>query len=706
MKLIVTEKPSVAIDISKVLGVNNRKDGYIEGKGYIITWCIGHLIQLANPEEYDVKYKKWSFETLPILPEKFIKEVNKQTSKQYNVVKKLMKDKDLKEIICATDAGREGQLIFEYVYQMSGSNKPVKRLWISSMTDEAIKEGFAKLKDNQEYNTLYESARCRAEADWLVGINFTRLFTVKYSTKLTVGRVQTPTLALIVDRYNEILNFIPQPYYQVEGSFDNIKTLWKDNDGNKISDREKALAIQEKVQGKTGIIQKLESKEKTEERPLLFDLTELQREGNRRYGYTAQETLTIAQSLYEKHKLITYPRTDSRYLTEDMKDGLLGLMEKLKKSYEKGKVFIEEILNKGLNYDKRVINNKRVSDHHAIIVTENIDNYDVTRLTIKEKNILELIIVRFIVSLSEKKVFEETELEINIENEVFGATGRKTINEGFERIEKSLLGKSNNEEKEAIQIFDNLSLNQEIVFEKVDVLEKKTTPKKPYTEATILTAMEKISREIEDEELKEVIRDKGLGTPATRAGIIEKLISVGYIERKKKNLHPTEQGIKFIEVIPEELKTAELTAEWEQRLENISRGEESPEELMEDIKSFIKTLTSENLGSVDNQIFRNQESQKEVIGNCPRCGKNIYENKKSFYCEGYKDNPKCNFSLWKEDKFFAARGKKITKTIAKKLLKDGKVEMKKLKSKAGKEYNAVFIMGDTGKYINFKMEFL
>ena len=546
MKLVIAEKPSVARDIARVLGVKTKRDGYYENNEYRVTWCIGHLVQLADPEAYGEKYRQWTLAALPIIPEEFQKEVTLSTQKQFSIVQQLIKQST--EVICATDAGREGQLIFEYVYRFEEHPpQTVKRLWISSMTDEAIQEGFRNLTDNKQFANLYESARCRSEADWLVGMNFTRLFTLRYGTKLTVGRVQTPTLALLVERHKAIANFQEKPFYQLEGDFSKVKAIWHRGDVNRLDSKEEAEKLAQELTGKIGEITKLETKRKNEERPLLFDLTELQREANRRYGYTAQETLSIAQNLYEKHKYITYPRTDSRYLTVDMKAKIPALLQKVWQVLPQKTEIEEKFKTAKPNIDKRIIQDSKVTDHHAIIVTERIHLYQPQQLTDRENNVLQLIMVRFIVALAQKRVYDETKLEIAVEKDIFKTTGKLIVDEGWAGLERALLGKvQQEEEQEEEQILAGITLGEKLPLEKVNILEKKTSPPKPYTEATLLTAMEKAGKDLEDKELKESMKGKGLGTPATRAGIIEKLISTGYVERKKKNLLPTQQGITFI----------------------------------------------------------------------------------------------------------------------------------------------------------------
>ena len=718
MKLVIAEKPSVARDIVNVLGASQKRNGYLEGNNYRVTWCIGHLVQLANPEEYDETLRRWKIDTLPIMPDQFRYEIVAATKSQFQIVQQLISQSE--EIICATDAGREGQLIFEYVLRLSRppQNCVVRRLWISSMTDEAIRDGFAALKNNTEYQRLYQSARCRSEADWLVGINFTRLFTIRYGTKLTVGRVQTPTLALIVERQKAIENFQAAPYYQLQGHFGTIRALWHRGTVNRLEQKEDAVKLQKELTGMDGTVTKLDTSRKNEDRPLLFDLTELQREANRRFGYTAQETLSIAQSLYEKHKFITYPRTDSRYLTTDMKPQIPQLLKKIASVYPESVPFIRQIAEKKLMLDKRIINDAKVSDHHAIIVTSNIHQYQPQKLTPRENNVLKLVMIRMIVALSGKKVYDETKLEITLDNQkdIFKATGRIIIDEGWTLAERTLSAKpaasqdetktDDKEDKEDDQqILTGIALNQRVHLDKLDIIEKKTTPPKPYTEATLLTAMEKASREIDDKSLKESMKGKGLGTPATRAAIIEKLISVGYVERRKKNLYPTQQGIMFIQLVPESIRQVEMTAQWELQLQEICDGKGNPEQFMKEIRQYVQQTVAENSSTEQVEAVTRKGTLRRVVGKCPKCGQNVIESDKSFYCDGFRMEHKCNFSLWKNNKYLQARGIVLTADMAAQLLANGKMQINNLTSKAGKEYNAIFYMEPGEQYVNFRMEF-
>ena len=718
MKLVIAEKPSVARDIASVLGATQKRNGYLEGNGYQVTWCIGHLVQLANPEEYDETLRRWKMDTLPIMPAQFRYEIVSSTKSQFQIVQQLISRSE--EIICATDAGREGQLIFEYVLRLSKSpeNCVIRRLWISSMTDDAIRDGFASLKDNGQYQRLYQSAKCRSEADWLVGINFTRLFTIRYGTKLTVGRVQTPTLALIVERQQAIDNFQAAPYYQLQGHFGSIRALWHRGTINRLEQKEDAVKLQKELTGMDGTVTKLDTSRKNEDRPLLFDLTELQREANRRFGYTAQETLSIAQSLYEKHKFITYPRTDSRYLTTDMKPQIPQLLKKIASVYPESVPFIQQIAAKKLLLDKRIINDAKVSDHHAIIVTNNIHQYQPQKLTLRENNVLKLIMIRMIVALSGKKVFDETKLEITLDNQkdIFKATGRIIIDEGWTLVERTLSAKpaaapaetktdEKDDKEDDQQILTGIALNQRVHLDKIDIQEKKTTPPKPYTEATLLTAMEKASREIDDKSLKESMKGKGLGTPATRAGIIEKLITVGYVERRKKNLHPTQQGIMFIQLVPESIRQVEMTAQWELQLQEICDGKGNPEQFMKEIRQYVTQTVAENSSMEQVQAVSRKGTLRRVVGKCPKCGQNVIESDKSFYCDGFRMEHKCNFSLWKNNKYLEARGVTLTADMAEQLLSTGKMQVNNLTSKAGNLYNAIFYMEPGEQYVNFRMEF-
>lgn len=696
MKLVVAEKPSVAKDIARVLNVGQARDGYIEGKNCVITWCIGHLIQLSYPEEYNARYKTWNMNDLPIFPPKFKYTINQATEKQYLIVKGLMLDDRIEEIICATDAGREGQLIFGYVYINAGCQKPVRRLWISSMTDEAILEGFKNLRDNKEFFSLYQSARARSEADWLVGINATRLFTVKYDRMLTIGRVQTPTLSLIVSRQREIDNFVPEPFYEVVADCTMFAATWFDKNGTRIKDEKKAEAIAVRCRNKPALVTKLKTKKATVERPLLYDLTELQRDGNKRYGYTAEQTLEAAQNLYEKYKLTTYPRTDSRYLTKDMKPKLPDLLLNVKQGWKGSEQCVDKVLKQKINADKRVIDDKKVTDHHAIIVTPNIRGVANINLPEREKNILRLVVTRFIAVLDRKQEYDQTDIELKIEADKFKARGKKVVIPGWKEVEDIMLGKVKDDSEEK-EITANIKEGDIITPESINVLKRKTSPPKLYTEATLLTAMETAGKQIEDEKLREEMKSVGLGTPATRAGIIEKLISVGYVKRVRKNLVPTENGIQLIDIVHEKLKKPDLTGEWESSLSKIANNEGKASEFIAGIKAYVAEIVREGkVSSLVNVNFTDsgKAKGKKAVGKCPRCGRDVFENKKSFYCSGFRNVPSCRFSMWKDDEVLTDKDVVLTTQMVSEIL-----EKKEVSDGKGRLVRLV----DNGRYVSYEI---
>lgn len=684
--LILTEKPSVARDIARVLNIKNVKNGYIESDKYIVTWCIGHLVGLAYPSVYDDKYKFWKLEDLPIIPDEFKYQVLEETKEQFYIIKNLLNNNDTSDIIIATDAGREGELIARLVIKKAKCNKPIKRLWISSMTDEAILKGFENLKDSKEYYNLYKSAESRAIADWLIGINASRKYSIEHCFKLTLGRVQTPTLAMIVQRQNEINNFVPTPYFEIYAKYDNFTGKYINNENeSKIDTIDKAEEIIKKVKGNVGQVVFIEKKKKIKNNPLQFDLTELQRQANRQFGLTAQETLNIAQSLYEKHKLTTYPRTDSRYLSTDMVNTFPEVLNNIKINFFEKE--INDILSKG-NFNINCINDSKVTDHHAIIPTTK--KADLSQLSSMELNIYKMICTRFVSAFLPIHQFEETIIRININNELFISKGISVIDNGWLSIEKDM---------EAEEKVEKLPLlNEKDYVNVIDIyrVDKKTSPKKPFNEATLLSAMENAGQFIDDEELKEQLKEKGLGTPATRASIIEKLIHEEYIIRKGKSLIPTTKGINLISIVPEELTSPKLTGEWEYKLNKIAKGKLDANDFLNEIKTFTKFIVNSKKSNNINFEKENIQKDKEIIGICPRCNKNIYENDKSFYCEGFKDNPKCSFYLWKDNKLFG----KISKAKAKKLIKGESVLFKNLKSKNGGSYEAYLKIEDTGKYVN------
>ena len=558
--LVIAEKPSVARDIAKTLGVSGKNEGYLTGENYVVSWAIGHLVTLAEPEAYDVKYKKWNFETLPILPDSMKLEAIKKTRSQLKVLHKLMHSREIDEIICATDSGREGELIFRYIYEITQCRKPFRRLWISSMTETAIREGFAHLQDGSHYDLLYHSARCRAEADWLVGMNASRAYTIRYGALLSIGRVQTPTLALIVEKQKEIDAFVPQDYFEVQADFEQYTGFWIDEKENTRLDlREKAEQIAARVKGQRGIVSQIVKEEKRQLPPLLYDLTELQRECNRKFGFSAKKTLDIAQSLYEKRKMITYPRTDSRYLSDDMVGKIKQTLGRLKDVQEFSPYAAEVLAKEKLPLSKRIIDNSKVTDHHAIIPTDTRLRTD--HLTPEENKVFSLVAARFLAVFYPAYVYEATKVYTKVGLDTFLSKGKTVLQEGWQAVEKALLPETrkNKTEKEEEQQLPPLTEQQPVVAKRTKVLDKKTKAPPPYTESTLLSAMENAGRFVEDEELKEQMKDSGLGTPATRAAIIERLLSVGYIMRKGKTLVPTEKGQKLIAVVPEELRSPQTT---------------------------------------------------------------------------------------------------------------------------------------------------
>ena len=686
MRLVIAEKPSVAQSIGAVLGANSRKDGYMEGSGYIVTWCVGHLVGLAPADYYDEKYAKWQYKDLPILPQNWKYVISKGKEKQMKIIGQLMKRTEVKEIIAATDSGREGELIFRLVYEKLRCKKPIKRLWISSMEESAIAKGFENLRNGADYELLYHSALCRAKADWIVGINATRLFSVLYGQTLNVGRVMTPTLAMIVERETSISEFKIEPFYIVElhcGDF--ILS------SERIKDKKIAETLCKSCNGQTIAIEKVEEKEKTEKPPKLYDLTTLQREANRKLGFTANQTLEYTQSLYEK-KLVTYPRTDSRYLTEDMKDSIPALV-----NINAG-IFLSQDTNLPINIEQ-VIDNSKVSDHHGIITTMGIENYDIHSLPFGEKEILKIVAIGLISAVGDNHHYAEAIITANCNETIFTVKGKTILEDGFKSVENLYL---KNKKKQAKDDKDKVlpAISQGEVFTaKASIKEGKTSPPKHYTDDTLLSAMGNANNALED------MGRKGIGTPATRAGILEKLIKTGFAERKgdKKAKHfiPTHKGISLITILPEIIQSPILTAEWEEKLKQIEQGGLSPDEFLQEINEMIESLvrTYEVIKGTDN-LF---PSNKEGIGKCPRCGGNVVENRKGFCC-GNKD---CAFALWKENKFFTMKKKTLTKEIAIKLLKDGRVKLTSCYSeKTGKTYDAIVILDDNGgKYANFKIEF-
>ena len=591
--LIIAEKPSVGRDIAKVLKCKSKGDGYLYSDEYIISWAVGHLVALADPQDYDPSLKKWSLGSLPIIPSSFQLKPIQSSKKQLDVLKKLMASKEVDSLICATDSGREGELIFRYIYDYAKCRKPFRRLWISSMTDKAITEGFDKLKPGSEYDNLYRSAKCRSEADWLVGINASRAYTLRHNVLYSIGRVQTPTLAIIVARQKEIDAFVPKDYWEIFVDFDIYKAIWVDKDKkeSKIFEKEKAQAIIDKIKGKNGRVDSIEKEDKKQQPWLLYDLTELQRDCNRKFGYTAKKTLSIAQDLYEKRKLITYPRTDSRYLTDDMKPKIRAVLQRL--DFGEYKDYAQRLLDmEALPFSKRIFDNGKVSDHHAIIPTESKVN--INALSQDELNVYGLIARRFISVFYPPYLYSVTRIITIIEEENFLTKGTTVNQLGFMELYKNDKDK---EEGEEDAVLPELETGQEYPLSKSQLKQKKTQPPKTYTEATLLSAMENAGRFVEDETLKEQMKDSGLGTPATRAAIIERLLQVGYLERKGRTLIPTEKGIRLISIVPEQVKSPETTGKWEKGLSSIAKGKMDAGRFMGSIVRYVNFLVESSRAS-------------------------------------------------------------------------------------------------------------
>ena len=692
MQLVLAEKPSVANSIADVLGADKKEDGYRTGSGYIVTWCFGHLVETAPPSVYGEQYAKWSYDTLPIIPNFWKYEVKKDTKKQFNTIKKLMNSDGVDSVCFATDAGREGELIARLTYMMAGCSKPIYRLWISSMEESAIRDGFEHLKPGSEYENLYSSALARQKADWLVGINGTRLFTVLYKSKvLKVGRVQSPTLSMLSDRENEIRNFKKVPYYQVMLGVKGVKAA-----GEKIMDKQKADLLAASCGRKTATVTASDSEEKSVAPPKLFDLTSLQREANKLYGFTAKETLDITQKLYEE-KLVTYPRTDSQYLSDDM--------AKTAENVIKAVFTLPFALGKTemMGHFAKVpvlLNSKKVTDHHAIIPTVEIAKRNTGELPEQEKKILYLIASRLLSATGEKHRFLSKKVDLTCEGHGFSINGREIITHGWKEKEELLCKyfgiKGNGETKqsdigkdvsEEAGIIPEFTLGESCLVDSAEVAEKFTKPPARYTEATILTAMEKAGASEMDDEVER----KGIGTPATRADIIEKLVHDGFVKRDKKQLIPTEDGIRLIGILPEELKSPMLTADWENALVQVSKGQLSSEDFIAGIEDMVTKLVTENREVKDQGIFSEnipgKDADREVLGKCPNCGKDVLSGKFGAYCSG-----KCGMSLQK------AMGAALYDKQVTDLLSGKKVLVKGLKSKTGKTYDAYLAPLGTENY--------
>ena len=690
LRLVIAEKPSVAQTIAAALGIKGKQDGYIEGGGYLISWCVGHLVQLAEAAAYGEQYKKWSFDSLPILPEEWQYAVDPDKGKQFKTIKELMHRADVSEVVNACDAGREGELIFRFVYEVAGCKKPMRRLWISSMEDGAIKAGFASLKDGRDYGALFASALCRAKADWLIGINATRLFSCLYGKTLNVGRVQTPTLKMLTDRDAAISHFQKEKYYHVR-----LDLSGADAASERISDKAEADALKGACEAGKAVCVSLTREKKTAAPPKLFDLTSLQRETNRIFGYTAKQTLDLAQSLYEK-RLLTYPRTDSSFLTDDMggtaADIIALLCEKL--PFMAGADFTPEIA--------KVLDSKKVSDHHAIIPTMELAKADPDALPESEKNILTLAGARLLFATAEPHIYEAVTAVFSCAGTDFTARGKTVLAEGWKELERryraTLKDKPEAEdgENEGVTL-PELSEGQNFPNPAAKVTEHTTTPPKPHSEASLLSAMERAGNGDTDPDAER----RGLGTPATRAAVIEKLVKGGFAERKGKQLIPTQNGAALISVLPDMLTSPQLTAEWENNLTQIAKGAADPGEFLSGIEAMARELVQTHAAVQEDKksLFR---EEKPSIGKCPRCGSPVHEGKKSYYCS----NRECAFVMWKNDRFFEERKTAFSPKIAAALLKSGKANVKKLYSpKTGKTYDGTVVLADTGgKYVNYRIE--
>ena len=687
MKLIIAEKRSVAASIASALGATSRADGFYEGNNLLVSWCVGHLVSPMDAAGYDPCFRKWHFEDLPILPEPFRYVLTPGKEAAFENLRALMGRPDVDTIVNACDAGREGELIFRLVYEMAGCRKLVQRLWISSMEDSAIREGFSDLRPGADYEALYQSALCRQKADWLVGINATRLFSVLYHRTLNVGRVQTPTLAMLVERERKISQFQKEKYYVLRLEVNGAEAV-----SDKFTDSMEAERAAAACKESAVICNSVTREQKKEQPPKLYDLTTLQREANRLLGYTAKQTLDYAQSLYEK-KLLTYPRTDSRYLTSDMAETascVIHLAAKLP-PFDSCSNFFPLV--------EAMISDKDVSDHHAIIPTMELEKADLHILPVGERNLLLLVCCKLLCAAAEPYVYEAVKATFDCCGQSFTAKGKRILSEGWQEIDRvfrtSLKERPVDEDG---SIFPDFTEGQILDNAEVSVAERFTQPPKPYTEDTLLSAMENAGKE----DIPEDAERKGLGTPATRAGILEKLVAAGFVERKAKSLIPTQDGINLISILPEPLTSPMLTAEWEQQLTEIAKGAASPDTFLDGIREMVRTLISNHsqVSEGGRMLFA---PERESIGICPRCGKSVYEGKKNFACS----DRSCGFVLWKDDRFWTSRKKVLTAKMAADLLKKGRILVKGMWSeKKGVTYDAAVLLDDTGeKYVHYKLEF-
>ena len=674
--LVIAEKPSVGVSIAAVLGVKDRKDGYIEGRDYIVSWGFGHLCELANADTYDEKYAKWRYDDLPIVPANWKYKIPRDKYSQFETLKKLMNRPDVSDVINACDAGREGELIFRNIYQMTGCKKPIYRLWISSMEDAAIAQGFRELKDGKEYDNLFAAARCREWADWLVGINATRLFSVLYHRTLNVGRVVSPTLAILVQREADIMAFKPEPFYTAEVDFGSFTAA-----SEKFKKKSDAEAVIPKA-NEPVVVESVTSKEKSEKAPALYDLTTLQREANRQLGYTAQQTLDYVQSLYDK-KLCTYPRTDSRYLTDDMADSVKAVV-----ICSAGICGGAEPASVKVN---QVCNSKKVSDHHAIIPTMVAGETDLKTLPAGEREILSMIAKQVLRAVSESYRYCETVAVITCNGNTYTTKGKTVLETGW---------KAYNDKEQTDKILPELADGDKLQVASSEIKEGMTKPPAHFTEDSLLSAMEVAGAK----EMPDDAERKGLGTPATRAGIIEKLIATGFVERKKAkktvSLIPAQTGVSLITVLPEQLQSPLLTAEWEHKLKMVENGELDADTFMAEISLMVNELIKTY------SVIKGAEvlfpSGRDVIGKCPRCGGDVTESKKGYFCE----TNDCRFGLWRDNKFLAEKKISLSKKMAATLLKSGRIPVKGIFSeKTGNSYDATLVMTDDGTKTLYSLDF-
>lgn len=665
-KLVVTEKPSVAKSIAAVIGATERKDGYLEGNGYLVSWCVGHLVELAQPESYGEQWKKWSYESLPVMPQHWQYQVKSDTKDQYDVLSSLLHDSRVDSVVCATDAGREGELIFRLVYEMTECKKPMERLWISSMEESAIRDGFANLKPGRDYDNLYQSALCRQEADWLVGINGTRLFTVLYGGKvLKVGRVQTPTLAMLVEREEKIRNFQKEQYFITHIGSGDLDAVTE-----RIDSKEKADGIAEICQGTDAVVTSVVKEKKYTASPKLYDLTTLQRDANRLFGFTAKQTLEYTQTLYEK-KLVTYPRTDSQYLSDDMGDTARDVVAVILDSvpFVKGMQLVPDV--------GKVLNSKKVTDHHAIIPTVEIAKSNMDALPEGERKILFLTADRLLCATAGKQHYETVKAEIRCKDILFTASGKTILYNGWKEFEEvfkkfyKTTEDKNSEEKKLPELYENMELKEV----QAKVTEHFTNPPKHFSEDTLLSAMERAGAEETDADAER----KGLGTPATRADIIEKLVKDGFVVREKKQMLPTDDGVKLITVLPEMVKSPKLTADWENTLTLIAKGETTADSFMESIEAMVNDLVA-TYHSVSEDSKKMFAPTHEAMGKCPKCGADVLKGKYGAYCTG-----KCGMNVGR------AMGSVLNDTQVKDLLEGEKTLVRGLKGKSGKSYDAYLI---------------